>query len=80
MNAVFITQFGHGIRKVIRKMRTALSCQLHYLGGAAATRTYGRNIRAHGAATDNNDLGFSWGKQHLIFLSTMVRNALLLAP
>jgi hypothetical protein len=41
---------------------TALGGQLNYLRGAATTRAHGRNIRAHGAATDNDNLGFRWGE------------------
>ena len=80
MIAMFITYLGHGIGKVFGLVRTALGGQLNYLRSAAATRAHGRNIRAQSAATDNDNLGFCWSKQHLIFLSGRVQCALLLAP
>jgi hypothetical protein len=43
-------------------VRTALGGQLNDLRGAAATRAHGRNIGAHGAATDNDNLSFGWGE------------------
>jgi hypothetical protein len=62
MNAMFITQLGHGIRKIIWQVRTALGGQLDYLRSAATTRAYRRNICTHGAATNNDNLGFRWGE------------------
>jgi hypothetical protein len=65
MQAMFITELDHGVRKIIWQKSKAFSSGLYYLNRTATPRAHGRHIGAHSAATDDDDFSFCWGKQHL---------------